>query len=385
MSLRNDITEVGRQDRCCDICGSSLWAKVWSYSRVARARSAAFLWNVDVVICLRCGFCCVSPVPTENSLLEYYSGNFAAFSGQSVDYSVEKRLGVLDRFAPGERYVEIGASSNNRDFLKALRSRYRNIETVEVNDTASPTVRRVGEIERGLADVVCAYFVLEHVGKPVEFLGECASMLASTGRLVVEVPDIRHYGVDPVALRLHEHVNHFSPATLVEVARLAGLDLVFSSVDDCSRSFGFVSVFRLSVSSTTQFLPVDPPDVVKEWIDRGLELVGEFYSERDACRKRIAEASLENRCLIWGANSNSLDLFDGWAVPERVVVVDRDPRKRDFFFGEPVVMEPEDAISCIREAGIVIICSRRHRQEIEDYIEGVSDEKKTIIVLDINR
>lgn len=79
-------------------------------------------------------------------------------------------------------------------------------------------------------DVVAAFHVLEHMPQPTEFLRSTARWAKPGGHVVIEVPNFgsrarlrsrqfngwRH-------LRPLEHINHFTPATLEEALRRAGL------------------------------------------------------------------------------------------------------------------------------------------------------------------
>jgi SAM-dependent methyltransferase len=83
-------------------------------------------------------------------------------------------------------------------------------------------------------DVILMNHTLEHIHDPVAFLRAAAALMASNGRLVINVPNYR----SPVAMVMRdqwvgwlptEHVFHYTEASLAAVAAKAGLRLVESS------------------------------------------------------------------------------------------------------------------------------------------------------------
>jgi len=86
---------------------------------------------------------------------------------------------------------------------------------------------------KGSFDVITCLDVLEHVADPLQDLQLIRDLLAAEGLLVVRVPNtIFHliktricaaFGVSDVGLQMDYHLNHFTPRTLVEALRRAGL------------------------------------------------------------------------------------------------------------------------------------------------------------------
>ena len=87
------------------------------------------------------------------------------------------------------------------------------------------------ELPRSHFDVICMYHVLEHVETPVSTLERLGELLAEGGLLVIEVPNFacamaRRRGPEWGAVQLRDlHVSQFTPATLPEVVRRAGLEV----------------------------------------------------------------------------------------------------------------------------------------------------------------
>jgi hypothetical protein len=79
--------------------------------------------------------------------------------------------------------------------------------------------------------------ILEHEIEPLPLLRRCVSRLAADGRLVVKVPNYaclsRHVrGGRWCGYRWPDHVNYFTPTTLVAMGRAAGLRVVRMTLAD---------------------------------------------------------------------------------------------------------------------------------------------------------
>jgi SAM-dependent methyltransferase len=205
-----------------------------------------FLWQVRNVICQDCGFVFVSPCPTETCLKEYYEDSYEYFCGQELDYSIETRIQLIKKYNMKKKntsYIEIGSNESSR-FITELSKYVGEITTVELNTSCSKSFSSMQYLSKGKADIVTAYFVLEHVSNPKKFLTSCADCLHENGILILEVPNLYLYPLDPSGLLWWEHTNHFSPRSLSCIAALEGFDLLELSQEHCSRPFGFVAIFQ---------------------------------------------------------------------------------------------------------------------------------------------
>jgi len=77
-------------------------------------------------------------------------------------------------------------------------------------------------------DVICAIQVLEHVSDPVDFLSMVRDALTASGVVYLEVPDVADLGhLAPDHDRfMSQHLQVFSRASLTEVCRRSGLELL---------------------------------------------------------------------------------------------------------------------------------------------------------------
>lgn len=97
-------------------------------------------------------------------------------------------------------------------------------------DVITATLEESGLPERSF-DAVTAYHVLEHIPEAREFLATMARWARPGGHVAVEVPNFdsalrRHTCSGWSGLRPLEHVTHFTPASLEDAFRRAGLEPV---------------------------------------------------------------------------------------------------------------------------------------------------------------
>ena len=249
------MKSIAVQERVCDCCGSNDLEEIWHYSLESRTKSNTYFWQVRNVVCRCCGFGFVSPSPTEDALEEYYQDSFCIDTQQGADFSVQNRLHIIskcveeleksDQYSAEceKTYLEVG-SNNCPEFISKVESLFEHIQTVELNEDCNSNYRSLKDIPDEVADVVAAYFVLEHIPNPKQFLEYCVRGLKSGGFLILEVPNLYLYPKDPAGILLHEHVNHFSPVSLSWLANMQGLSLVEISQKYCSRPFGFAAIYQ---------------------------------------------------------------------------------------------------------------------------------------------
>lgn len=373
--------------RSCDCCGSNEVEEIWAYHYMSRTRHHRFKWYVRNVVCSHCGFAFVSPAPTARALEDYYQDCFQIYQGQVQHYAVEKRMNLIRRYAGagGDTFVEIG-SNYCPDFTQALESVFQKIITVELNESCEKTVSDWRQLPDSQADVVASYFVLEHVPDTRGFLTNCARLARQGAVVILEVPSLHLYPKDPAGLRLYEHVNHFTPATLASIAGPCGLRLEEISYTDCSRDFGFVAIFRKAPATDTVRLTgsVERLQAIA-CLKAGVDIIRGFEARVQAIRGFLRRWSQEGgKGVVWAANDLCLRLMQDFAPPPGILVVDHDPRKANFL--EPIpVHHPDQVLAHMRESGAFVICSRLHFPSIRDWMTaeaGINVEQAEVRILD---
>ncbi|HJU56618.1 MAG TPA: methyltransferase domain-containing protein [Pyrinomonadaceae bacterium] len=382
------LREIEYVERNCDCCGGVRLDEILKYDTKARTRSRTYLWKVRNVVCETCGFAFVSPVPTEESLSEYYADCYSFWRGEAIEFSVENRLALLRRnIRPGSRplFVEIGSNATE-PFQQALAEYVGEYRCAELNNDCDSDFESLQSLAPASVDILSAYFVLEHVTNPGEFLAQAARALKEQGLLVVEVPNLYIYPVNPAGIVWYEHTNHFSPRTLSAIAGAEGFELVEVSYQDCSRPYGFAAVFSKTDGPRREAQAADESEykIAKACMTEGANLIKNYYAQLDEVRGRIREAARgESPIVLWAANKYCVDLLDGMELPETAIIVDSDPGKKDYLHPLPVSL-PGEARDSIRRAGLFVINTSLHAGEILGQIRNefgrrLSDEEVLII------
>ena len=290
-------------------------------------------------------------------MAEHYGDSFELSNDLKPDYSIEKRIHLIKKYAKTtgkSSYLEVG-SNNCSKFIDSLKSIVGNISTLEINESCESSYNDVKEIPEKSADIIAAYFVFEHVPNPIYLLELYRNILSDKGVLIIEVPNLLIYPRDPAGLDLCEHVNHFSPYTLARIAENCGYEMVESSQSMCSRPFGFVSVFIKSESSEVAVKNKAEFLIGRSCMREGALMLKNLTLKQENVRRKVMELKNSGKTVIvWAANWYCMRLIEGFELPQNVVIVDSDASKKDYFSGV-TVYQPSQVLEKIRSSELLII------------------------------
>ena len=231
--------------RACPLCGSG--------EHFILSRSMQFRLDCTTVICKGCGFCFVSPAPTEAACRSFYRDAYAHYYGgihpilepESVRETPEEteRFGTIERCrrVSGSRLLEIGPG--NGRFLVLASRRGARCHAIEPSQEfrsrlASMGITPVGEfLETTPAaksyDIIVLFQVLEHFHDPVASVRAICELLNDDGILVLDVPNIwkPYRSLDRHFLR-YVHLSYFSPLSLGRLLQSQGLELLHMDTAD---------------------------------------------------------------------------------------------------------------------------------------------------------
>jgi len=357
------VRTVELTERACEICGAGGLEPLWRHEHVTETRDGSWRFPVTVALCRRCALVLASPAPAQHDLDAYYGATFPAFTGQERDFSVDARLELLDRYADkAGRLVEIGGNESGQ-FADRSAALFAERVSVEPNQRVDSDFASIAELAPTSAALVAHYFVLEHVTDARAFLRVCHGALREGGTMVCEVPDISLYPRDASALLLHEHVNHFSPATLARLAGSVGFTLERVDHARCSRPFGFAAVFTKGEPEAPQ--PAAGAEVAhaRSCVEAGAALIERWWAEIDAVQAQIDAAS--KPVVVWAANDFMATLLSRNELHNRadLTLVDTDPTKSRILGDMPVV-RPEAAASALASAELLVVCTPLHAKQI---------------------
>jgi SAM-dependent methyltransferase len=208
-----------------------------------------------VLRCRRCAFVTLRTGLDEARLGERYDDYLPTAPDEIARWEREQRPVIaravkeLSRLAPGRRLLEVGAGYGF--FLAAARAAGFEVQGLEPSATGRSHARArfglellEGPLERaGLADagvdVLCAFYVIEHLPHPRDFLAEAARVLAPGGLVFLRWPHTTPLARALDLLRVdHDlyhapwHLSDFAPETMERALEQTGFERV------ATRTFG---------------------------------------------------------------------------------------------------------------------------------------------------
>lgn len=237
--------------RPCPLCGEARATDLPRYGRGG--------WRI--VACAGCGFTFLANPPGHEALSEDFAWEkgldaektrrlAAAPALYGLDYATRFRTGVLQRtdmqkyldwFGPGGNVLDIGCASGGRitapftpwgiEISKALAERAdADMRARGGRCLHGPGADAIWNFDPGLFDGIVMRSYLEHEEQPLRVLQGAHRALKDTGAIYVKVPNWgsvnrRLTGPTWCGIRLPDHVNYFTPASLRAMAAKAGFDL----------------------------------------------------------------------------------------------------------------------------------------------------------------
>ena len=184
-------------------------------------------------------------------------------------------------------------------------------------------------------DVVLAFFALEHVAGPREFLLNVRALLHEGGILHAIVPNVRQ---NPGDLIVVDHVNHFSPSSLRMLLASTGFDHV--QIDERAHAAAFVIDARRA-AAPPPFVPA-PADVADD-VRYARESVERWATSAAKVTVFEAEVAHGRKAAIYG--SGFYGVFIASHLKDRSNVayfLDRNPHQQAKSIFDLAVRPPHD-------------------------------------------
>ena len=219
--------------RPCPICGGTGYKPLAVRSIDLPALPEPVQWELHDVVCLYCAFVYSVKVYHDSYIEDYYRRTTIEVA---ADYNALSRTALVERYAPsGSSILEYGPGVSG--FKDSLGDGY-SVDTVEIG-CAPP---------QKYYDLTAAYYVLEHVPDPRNFIYGMRFVTKQWGFVVVEVPDLEHY---PRHSLYPEHLNYFTAFHLKTLLETCGLT-VLEHIKGHSREFGMAMVGRVNPCAVTE-------------------------------------------------------------------------------------------------------------------------------------
>lgn len=376
----------------CPVCGSAEFEPV--YEQVPHlkffGRGVTLETNLHVVICPTCGLLMQNP--------RLAAADIEALYRETVHYEV----GTPDLERPGRRAVarrqidyalgsgslpdpshciaEIGCAGGL--LLEMFRETGATLVGVELSEADCESVRSKGivavcgaweEVDFPFSpDLVFACHVLEHTPTPDLFLARIAQCLKPSGRVYLEVEDMRQPRIQLASVFMLEHLFYFTPQTLTGLLRRCGLEpVLIEECDDNPPGSGmdYPVVRCVAAPSVSRRLGIESDYAASR------EMLEHYFQSLRLCQGELLDRvrSFVNR---WRAEGKAFGIFGTGGHTQQLLVMlpelATEPLLRAFldnnralsgssFLGAPVA-HPSEAVAMGIRA--ILISSREFEQEL---------------------
>lgn len=241
----------------------------------ARRMVAETVWGAPearVYQCTGCSIVFIHPIMSDDEQADFYEARFAHYMRErggpgetepsqhfaaNVGEAQRRITHLLPILEPGMEVLEIGSSTGF--LLDTVRPHVKSVAGVEpgeayaayANTQGLTTYRDMRGIEGRRFDLVMAYYVVEHLPKPVEQLERFRSLLKPGGTLAVEVPNVDDALVTFYQVAAFDrfywqkaHFFNYSPRTMEMVMQMSGfgeIELIPDQRYDISNHFHWLA------------------------------------------------------------------------------------------------------------------------------------------------
>ena len=224
-----------RSETPCAVCAGQDIETVARKDREGRA--------LHSVLCRQCGLVRVEPLPSAAAMAAFYADHYRqAYKGahqpkpkhchRQTLGAIERAEALLPMLRPGMRLLDVGAGAGF--FPYVLKRRGILVDGIEPNAGYARFGREqlgVDTLRTGFLhewqpdtpyDLITIHHVFEHLPEPREALRQLRALLAPTGRVLMEVPNIEATYHAPGHVFHIGHLHWFNPATLQALVRQEG-------------------------------------------------------------------------------------------------------------------------------------------------------------------
>ncbi len=241
--VKHELTNI----KNCPICSSENH-KFWRKGIDHNVSNDDF----KIVSCDNCGFRFTNPIPTENTIGNYYkSENYISHSSTKKglinkvyhivrNRAIKQKESLIDSLTKEKNLLDIGCGTG--DFLGYCKSQKWNAIGLEPDEDARKIALEKNKIETfdlnyldniasNSKDVITMWHVLEHVYNLNKDIENYKRILKPNAHLVVAVPncsshDADHYKEHWAALDLPIHLYHFTPNDIKNLFEKHDMELV---------------------------------------------------------------------------------------------------------------------------------------------------------------
>jgi SAM-dependent methyltransferase len=226
-------------------------------------------------------------------------------------------------------------------------------------------------------DVVLYAHVIEHLYAPLATLARTRQVLGRQGLLLFELPCVIDAPSLPSGWFIFEHVNYFSPGTLLNLLRRAGFEPVELRVTPADRSGLHYPVMTVAACSADSRLELSPCHAAsREFVDAFLERDRNLWAQTQQ-----VVSTLDEPVYVWSAGVRTAQLFAHTNIRNRpgiIALIDSDAQKWRLRQSGYTILSPEEFfVHAERAGGKVVIGSYSAEEAIYRHLKsrGVPDDR----------
>jgi SAM-dependent methyltransferase len=372
----------------------------------AAVEQATPVTGYDVAVCRSCGGAYADRIPDQTAFDRYYRDmskyEYAQRDGAESDYDrrrLELIAGIVASHIPfaAARVLDVGCASGR--LLASIRERgFPNVFGLDPSPACAATARRLygidvrtmtlGEMARAgeRSDVVIMVGVLEHMRDLNGAFDQLRTVLADRGLLYVEVPDVTAFADWPNAPYQDfstEHINFFSPVSLVNLMRRHGFERMFLEQNHRDQSYRTVmsnisAVFRKAAMPASADIEFDHGSAA------GLDRYLAQCSAEDARLRAVIDGLAESGrpIIVWGVGTHTTRLMATSRLADANIVafVESNARYHGKTLGGHPILPP---VALQQRGEAVLISSRVFQKEIADQIRGLGCRNDLITLYNV--
>ena len=387
----------------CNLCGERDGDVVADDVRAVRTPAGDFSFRVRLVCCKRCGLVYWTPRLRPEILAEYYEAVFRApvmpvAVGDERREMIRRRIDWLQRVITHGALLEIGAGEGF--FLQRAVEAGFTATGLEPSASYAAVARQVAPdagvhqtfIDQhdapGSADVVCAFFVLEHSLDAFDFLRRCHRYLKPGGWCFLEVPDVARYATQTGDMLWHEHTYHFSPQTLTRLLRRAGFCVERFESPGPSYPFGMAILAQRMTAEITGWDHDLPDDAARQVALNGFRahaaLIESYHDALRRCVGPLVERVRANgtRLAVYGSGVFFDQLFQHTTLEpsDIALVVDDNPDKWGTQTRQGLLIAPPDRLK-EHAIEIVLVGSDTFETPVAQRARAVLGERNPVTIV----
>ena len=386
--------------RPCPICASPE-SRLLFRQRFERLSGIEFIDGYDVVVCAQCGLAFADGIPEQSVLDAYYRDlskyEYGHKSGKESDLD-ERRFrdiaATIATFLPGAsaRVLEIGCATGR--LLSLVREAgFSHVQGLDPSPGCARAALELYDVPvlvgsmfdlpvaKGSVDFVILIGVLEHVEDLRGAMRHVRDVLSPLGRVYAEVPDAANLADRPDAPYQEfstEHINFFSTASLANLFRTTGFEVVTTGGSIRQQHDNTMYPAAFGVFATSEATG----EIVRdEKTEPGLRrYIDESAAVEGRTRLAIENASQGRPLLVWGTGTHTQRLLAIGAFKNVPIAafVDSNPKYHGRSLDGIPVVSPS---SLPGRTEPILISTRGFQSEIQDQIRGQLKLDNEIILL----